>query len=94
MTGFPQPWKRPLTLSGIMALLLLLWFYPVVQFTVQTWLGNETYLHGGLIPFLSLWLIWRERDALKNIRPCISGSALVAFAFLPWPGNWEKCPMP
>ncbi|VAY89039.1 Transmembrane exosortase (Exosortase_EpsH) [mine drainage metagenome] len=81
MTGFPQPWKRPLTLSGIMALLLLLWFYPVVQFTVHTWLGNETYLHGGLIPFISLWLIWRERDALKNIPPGVSGSALVVFAF-------------
>ncbi|WP_297472736.1 exosortase A [Ferrovum sp.] len=87
MNGFPQPWKRPLTLSGVMALLLLLWFYPVVEFTVQTWLGNETYLHGALIPFISLWLIWRERAALKNISPRTSGLALGAFALCAL--SWE-----
>ena len=87
MTGFPPLWKRPLTLSGVMALLLLLWFYPVVRFTVHTWLGNETYLHGGLIPFISLWLIWRERDTLKNIPPRTSGLALVAFALFAL--SWE-----
>ncbi|WP_297484971.1 exosortase A [Ferrovum sp.] len=80
MNGFSAAWQRPLATSAAMALLLLLWFHPVVRFTVQTWLGNETYLHGGLIPFLSLWLIWREREALKNIPPSVSRLALVGFA--------------
>jgi exosortase len=35
-----------------------------------TYLGSsETYGHGVLIPFISLWLVWRKRDEIRQIKP-------------------------
>ena len=52
---------------GLLAVLLV--FYPSWKMLL-TYLGSsETYGHGVLIPFISLWLVWRKRDELRQIKP-------------------------
>jgi uncharacterized membrane protein len=52
---------------GLLAVLLV--FYPSWKMLL-TYLGSsETYGHGVLIPFISLWLVWRKRDEIRQIKP-------------------------
>lgn len=34
----------------------------------NTWMGREEYSHAPLIPFISAFLIWQQRDALMGVR--------------------------
>ena len=53
--------------TGLLAVLLI--FYPSWKMLL-TYLGSsETYGHGVLIPFISLWLVWRKRDEIRQIKP-------------------------
>lgn len=43
------------------------------------WMAQEEYSHGFLIPFISLWMLWDRRDALRKSisSPAWSGIALI-----------------
>ncbi len=55
-----------------LAAIILLIYQAVARFTVETWLGNQTYMHDFFIPLISGWLIWRERDKLAVVQPAIT----------------------
>ncbi len=65
-------WPIHAATTLLLAVAVLMIYQPVVRFTVATWLGNETYMHGFLIPLISGWLIWRERDRLTPVHPAIT----------------------
>ena len=49
-------------------LLLLMWaivFYPLYQGIIGSWLYDSNNSHGILVPFISLFLIWKKRTELK-----------------------------
>ena len=49
---------------------------------VRRWRVQEEYSHGFLIPFISIWLLWSRRDALRASigQPSWAGLALIAVA--------------
>ncbi|HET9114315.1 MAG TPA: exosortase A [Burkholderiales bacterium] len=76
----PRPdaaWTFHAVAALFLALVILLVYHSAVRFTVETWLGNETYMHGFFIPVISGWLIWRERDTLRPVLPCIAWPPLI-----------------
>ncbi len=52
------------------SLLATLWlFWPTVWSMAQIWSRSETFAHGYLILPISLWLVWRKREALALVTP-------------------------
>ena len=47
---------------------------------VAIWQSSETYAHGWIIVPISLWLIWRQRDCVDQIRPRFNPAGLAAMA--------------
>lgn len=47
--------------------LLLIAYLPTLKWMADRWLAKESYYgHGFLIPFISLYVIWQRRDAIKK----------------------------
>ncbi|MFN8473607.1 MAG: exosortase/archaeosortase family protein [Anaerolineae bacterium] len=62
---------------AVVALVAIL-FAATLRWLAVSWLGNDYYSHGVLVPLVALWLIWRRRDALAAARPAPMALALVA----------------
>ncbi len=48
--------------------LLALWvvsFYPIYPSLIYTWLNHSDNSHGILVPFISLYFLWRSKDAVQ-----------------------------
>jgi exosortase len=52
--------RTPLIPYGVIGILLILLFYPVLIWLVKSWLNNPYYTHGFLIVPLSALLAWRQ----------------------------------
>jgi exosortase len=52
--------RTPLIPYGVIGILLVLLFYPVLIWLVKSWLNNPYYTHGFLIVPLSALLAWRQ----------------------------------
>ena len=52
---------------GIIAALLV--FYPSWKMLLTLIGTSETYGHGVLIPFISVWLVWGKRNEIRQIQP-------------------------
>ncbi len=57
----------PALLLAIVAVVLLYWSTAAAM--VGIWLRSETFMHAFLVPPISLWLMWRERDRLAAVAP-------------------------
>ncbi|MBK8768245.1 MAG: exosortase A [Burkholderiaceae bacterium] len=72
-----RPTPAVITAGAAFVLSLLattLLFLPSWRSMALIWWTNETYTHGMLVPLATLWLAWREREALEgralaNLRP-------------------------
>ena len=78
---------RPATQSTGLAIALLviatLWLYRDTALGLVTlWGQSETFAHGYFVPVIVLWLLWRQRAALKAAAPSMkpAPSALLAVA--------------
>lgn len=82
-------------LAGL-SVLLLVAFWPTLQWLWQAWLYNPYYSHGFLIPPLSAFLVWQERRRLADLprRPVaagvvlLAGGILVHLLALPWQAHF------
>jgi exosortase A len=65
----PSPWRRatPALLLAMAAVLLL--YRDSFGAMVAIWSRSGTFAHAFLVPPISLWLIWRRRDALALLTP-------------------------
>ncbi len=78
--------KANATFAGIVALIAtliaLVGFGGALTQLVSRWIGQEEYSHGFLIPFVSAWLLWTRRDALRASigRPAWTGPVLILLA--------------
>src|SRR5262245_18827445 len=41
-------------------------YWPTLEFLFGKWRDDPQYSHGFLVPVFSAWLLWRNRDAVKN----------------------------
>ena len=76
-----------LIVLGALALTALL-YWPTSLEIVELWnnVDRRTYTHGWIVLAVSLWLIWRERDALActPLSPSILGGLLVLAGSFAW----------
>ncbi|MBI4436475.1 MAG: exosortase/archaeosortase family protein [Candidatus Omnitrophica bacterium] len=55
---------------GVMSLLLTFAYFPTIVWMVDRWSAKDSYFgHGFLIPFVSLYLVWRKRKEIATIVP-------------------------
>jgi exosortase D (VPLPA-CTERM-specific) len=83
LTQLPRSrFMRPWLLGAIALVLAIIAFRGALSELVRRWTTQEEYSHGFLIPFISMWLLWRRREAFfANIdRPAWTGPLLIVLA--------------
>ena len=76
----PRVWQSALLpFGGLLALLLLL-YRNTGEAMVLIWSRSETYAHAYVVPPIVLWLVWRQRDELRQITPRLEGWMLLPMA--------------
>ncbi len=79
-------WWLPAGVTIITLLILTGIFWPTFLSMEEVWARSETFAHGYLIVPISIWLLWRKRDELAQIRPRpdLRGLVLLAAAGASW----------
>ena len=69
-------------MNTLTALALLACYLPTLQGMVKQWSTDEDMSHGFAVPFVILWIVWRERARWQTIetQPSAWGFALLALA--------------
>lgn len=65
----PVHWRRPLAILALLQVLLWAAYWRTAWGMVAIWSRSETYAHGFVVPFISLWLVWRLRAVLAPMVP-------------------------
>ncbi|RVU49818.1 exosortase A [Rubrivivax rivuli] len=65
----PQHWRLPLAVLGGVLLLLLWQYRETFLAMVGIWERSGTFAHAFLVPPISLWLVWRQRERLARLNP-------------------------
>lgn len=68
-------WTRPLSTLAVLLVAILALYARTAQGMVAIWSVSDTYAHGFVVPFISLWLIWRIRHSLAVHAPKPAPSA-------------------
>ena len=80
ISATPSSWTRAgLAMSAVVAVVFVL-LWPTFFSMAEVWERSETFAHGYLIFPISLWLIWRRREALATLTPHPDGRGLLALA--------------
>ena len=63
-------------------LILFLCYASTLRGMFQQWISDEDMGHGALVPFVVLWIVWRERQRWQSLtlRPSAWGLAILAVA--------------
>ena len=79
-------WRNALPVLVIALVWVAGWFAVTGRAMVDTWAHTETYAHGFVVAPISLWLVWRMRNRLRDMMPRPSWLAvlLLAGAGLGW----------
>ena len=82
--GQPENAARDaLLIAGLITVAFVVGFAPVLRTLIRQWSENDTYSFGFLVPFISVYLIWRRRTPLQllPVVPSYSaGAAIVVSA--------------
>lgn len=65
----PKAWQAPLLALAVLTSGILALYWPTAEAMVRIWLRSETYAHALVVPLISLWLIWRQRERLSALTP-------------------------
>jgi EpsI family protein len=52
---------------GLLVAVFFFSYYTAVASLIRTWSGRDDYSHGFLIPFISLYFVWHQRNELRQI---------------------------
>ncbi len=66
-------------LSILFIPVVLIFYYNTIVWLVESWIYNEYYSHGFLVPIISGYIVWRMREELGNIEKKPSQHGLVLF---------------
>lgn len=78
----PSVWRGP-GLAMLAYLVAVLYVYRVTALgMVEIWDRSETFTHAFVVPPISLWLIWRQREALAALTPRAQPWMLLPLALL------------
>lgn len=75
---------KTIVLWSLSIILLGATFFEEILALVSTWSGTEEYSHGFLIPFVSLYFVWQQKNELLKLRPGLhyTGVALLVLSVL------------
>ena len=85
----PKELRNPWIRTGILLMVTILIYHSVMFELYLSWVNNHYYSHGFLIPVISLYLVFRNRDRLRKtetnthlygIIPAILGIVIFLFA--------------
>ena len=65
--------KRKIAVIVGVVVFLVLFYWPVIRWMVNSWLSSDYYSHGFLVPLISAFFIWIKRSHLKNREPSSLG---------------------
>ena len=68
MNNFNITDKKTLWKATFLALLFIGLYYQIIFFMVKDWYTDSDYSHGFLIPFISAYIIWTNREKIFTIR--------------------------
>jgi exosortase A len=75
-----RAWRDALPVLVIALVWVAGWFAVTGRAMVDTWAHTETYAHGFVVAPISLWLVWRMRDRLRDMVPRPSWPAVLLLA--------------
>lgn len=77
----PRPAWPPTLLGVALLVIATLWLYRETAVRlVELWGQSETFAHGYIVPFIVLWLLWRQRKALAAFSPVFAPAPSALFA--------------
>ena len=65
----PAPWRRPALALAVLMLGILVLYFDTARLMVGVWSRSDTFAHAFLVPPISAWLVWRDRDRLTSLVP-------------------------
>jgi exosortase len=65
----PVSWVLPVCLAGVLAVILAGIYWGILRDLALQWWDDANYSHGFLVPVFTGYLIWRDRDRLRQIGP-------------------------
>jgi exosortase A len=68
-TATPSPWRSALPLLVLLLAAILLLYRETGMAMAQIWWTSDTFAHAMLVPPISLWLVWRQRERLAALTP-------------------------
>jgi exosortase A len=68
-TSQVSPWRHALPTLLLLIAAILLLYRETAAAMLDIWLRSDTFAHAILVPPISLWLIWRQRDRLAALTP-------------------------
>lgn len=85
ISGRRQMQDEHLRLVSVVLMLLaitVLSYWSTIAGLFKEWQRNDDYSAGQLVPLIAIFLVWRERKALKrcSLKPCLWGMALLILA--------------
>jgi EpsI family protein len=65
--------------AGLLAAAFLFAYSTTIPSFVRIWSGRDDYSHGFLVPFISLYFVWRKRESLRQLAllPNIPGGLIL-----------------
>ena len=64
-----SPWRTALPVFALLVAAIVLLYRDTGLAMVQVWTSSDTFAHAMLVPFISLWLVWRQRQRLAALTP-------------------------
>ena len=62
-------WTTALPALALVMVVMLLLYWSTAAGMVGIWIRSETFMHAFLVPPISAWLLWRDRERLATIAP-------------------------
>jgi exosortase A len=81
-TNVPSVWRPALTIAALCALALILVYAGTYWSMVSIWWRSDTFAHGFFILPISLYLVWTEKEELRELKPMPDWKGIVAVAAL------------
>ena len=64
-----SPWRQALPALMLLWAVVLLLYRDTAMAMVEIWSRSDTFAHAFLVPPISLWLAWRQRETLARLTP-------------------------
>jgi exosortase A len=64
-----SPWRQALPALMLLWAVVLLLYRDTATAMVEIWSRSDTFAHAFLVPPISLWLAWRQRETLARLTP-------------------------